>query len=80
MGATVALLEGAGMIVGAPDPSDGRQTILSLTPGARDWVLAGRAAREDWLFRGIRAKLSPREQEQLAATIGLLRRLAESER
>ena len=80
MGATVAALEAAGMIIGAPDPADGRQTILSLTPGARDWVLAGRAAREDWLFRAIRAELAPDEQDQLAVAVGLLQRLADSQR
>src|SRR5246500_2590935 len=32
MGATVASLEGAGPAKGAADPSDGRPTILSLTP------------------------------------------------
>jgi DNA-binding MarR family transcriptional regulator len=31
MGSAVALLEAAGFVSGAPDPSDGRQTILSLT-------------------------------------------------
>src|SRR6201991_5263601 len=32
MGATVAALEAAGMVRGSPNPNDGRQTILSLTP------------------------------------------------
>src|SRR5882672_9778771 len=32
MGATVSVLEEAGLVSGAPDASDGRQTILSLTP------------------------------------------------
>src|ERR1700761_571654 len=31
MGATVAALESAGFVQGSPDPSDGRQTLLSLT-------------------------------------------------
>jgi DNA-binding MarR family transcriptional regulator len=75
MGATVAALEDAGLVRGAPDPADGRQTILALTPAARAMVKANRAAREDWLARTLRARLSPRDQEQLAAALPLLKRL-----
>jgi len=78
MGATVAVLEAAGLVVGAPDPADGRQTILSLTPACVDLVHAARAAREDWLFRSIRANLSHAEQKDLAAGIELLKRIANS--
>src|SRR5689334_7533984 len=35
MGATVAALMEAGYVRGAPDPADGRRTLLSLTPQAR---------------------------------------------
>jgi DNA-binding MarR family transcriptional regulator len=75
MGATVAALEAAGMVKGSPDPNDGRQTILSLTPACVALIKNGRAARTDWLLRNIEAKLSAREQEQLAAAIKLLNRL-----
>src|SRR5690348_15515231 len=36
MGATVAVLKEAGLVSGAPDPTDGRQTVLSLTPACLD--------------------------------------------
>jgi DNA-binding MarR family transcriptional regulator len=75
MGANVSVLEAAGLVSGAPDPADGRQTILSLTAACREWVDAGRAAREDWLFRAIRANLAPEEQEELAGAVKLLKRL-----
>ena len=78
MGATVSALEAAGMVVGSPDPGDGRQTIWSLTPACRRWVASFRAAREDWLFGAIRARLSATEQEALARAIGLLERLADA--
>jgi DNA-binding MarR family transcriptional regulator len=78
MGATVSVLEAAGFVSGTPDPSDGRQTILSLTPECRKWIKASRAAREDWLFRTIRATLTPGEQKDLASAVGLLKRLADS--
>jgi DNA-binding MarR family transcriptional regulator len=77
MGATVATLVSAGLVSGSPDPTDGRQTVLSLTAAARRTFKAIRAAREDWLFRAIRAKLSLREQKTLAAGVGLLKRLVD---
>lgn len=77
MGATVAALEEAGLVSGAPHPADGRQIILSLTATAREWIKASRAAREDWLSQAIRSHLSPAEQEDLAKAAALLRRLVE---
>jgi hypothetical protein len=44
----------------------------------REQIDAGRAAREDWLFRAIRANLTIEEQEQLARAVALLKRLADS--
>ena len=79
MGATVSALQAAGLVSGSPDPKDGRQTTLSLTPRCQEWIKAGRAAREDWLFRAIQSKLSPEEQDQLASAVELMKRLAEGE-
>ena len=76
MGATVAVLQAAGLVAGEPDPADGRQTILSLTHECREMIRAGRAARQDWLFRAIQTRLSPAERRQLETTIDLLKRLA----
>ncbi len=78
MGATVAALEAAGLLQGTPDPADGRQTILALTPACRDLIRAGRAARLDWLSHAIEARLSPAEQQQLADSVVLLAKLFES--
>ena len=77
MGATVAALEEAGLVSGAPHPADGRQIILSLTTAAREWLKASRAAREDWLSQVIRSNLNPNEQEELASAAALLRRIVE---
>ena len=77
MGTVVAALESAGMVQGAPDPRDGRQTILSLTEAFRQRMGDGRAARQDWLSRTIAARLSRREQEQLVAAFVLLQRLVD---
>jgi DNA-binding MarR family transcriptional regulator len=75
MGASVAALEQAGLIKRSPDPSDGRQSILSLTPASRRLIKVYRAAREDWLFRSIRSRLTLSEQRQLAKTMDLIKRL-----
>jgi DNA-binding MarR family transcriptional regulator len=77
MGATVASLEAAGLIKGSPDPADGRQTILSLTPACMALIKSGRAARMDWLLKAIQTKLTPQEQDQLAAAVKLLNRLVD---
>ena len=77
MGAVVAALEGAGLLHGAPDPSDGRQTVLSLTDTCRDWLRKGRAARQDWLAAAVAARLSPQEQDRLLAAMPLLQRLVD---
>jgi DNA-binding MarR family transcriptional regulator len=77
MGAIVAVLEAAGLVGGAPDPADGRRTILYLTPACRAMIRAGRSARHDWLSDAIHTRLSPAEQEQLSAAAVLLRRLLE---
>jgi DNA-binding MarR family transcriptional regulator len=78
MGATVASLEAAGLIVGAADPDDGRRTVLSLTPACIKLVKATRVAREDWLLRAIDAQLSVDEIRRLAAAVALLQRLADA--
>ncbi len=77
MGTVVAMLESAGLVQGAPDPADGRQTVLSLTDACKKRIGEGRAARQDWLFRTIQARLTPTEQDQLAAAITLLQRLVD---
>src|SRR6201996_6912676 len=79
MGATVAGLEALGLVKGAPDARDGRQTILSLTPACRELIRTGRAARQDWLLKAIQSKLSGDEQAQLAFSLRLLGRLVDDE-
>ncbi|HVX78814.1 MAG TPA: MarR family transcriptional regulator [Bradyrhizobium sp.] len=79
MGATIAGLDALGLIKGSPDPKDGRQTILSLTPACRELIRTGRAARHEWLLRAIQTKLSAEEQAQLAFAMHLLNRLVDSD-
>jgi DNA-binding MarR family transcriptional regulator len=77
MSAVVASLEDAGLLSGAPDSNDGRQTLLSLTQKCRKLIQERRTAKQDWLSRTILTKLSAQEQEQLAAALEILARLVE---
>lgn len=77
MSAVVAPLQDAGLVQGAPDPGDGRQTLMSLTPKCLKLLRDGRAAKQDWLTARILQKLSMREQEKLRSALELLARLAD---
>jgi DNA-binding MarR family transcriptional regulator len=77
MSAIVTPLQESGLVIGAPDPSDGRQTLMSLTPKCLKWLQEGRTARQDWLSTTISQKLSVQEQEKLQAALELLKRLIE---
>jgi len=77
MAAVVDVLEAAGLVSGAPDPADGRRTLLSLTEACRTRLREGRAARQDWLTRALQQRFSPQEQDELAAAVQLLGRLAD---
>ena len=77
MAAVVAALEALNLVSGAPHPTDGRQTMLSLTEPCRQRLREGRAARQDWLTRIIRSRLSPLEQAELATSVDLLMRLVD---
>jgi DNA-binding MarR family transcriptional regulator len=78
MGAIVGALEAAGHVDGAPDPEDGRQTLWSLTESCREWLLAGRAAREDWLAHAIEQTIPPAERDALARGLALINRIVEA--
>ena len=77
MSAIVTPLQESGLILGAPDPTDGRQTLISLTPKCLKWIQKSREARQDWLASTISQKLSVREQEKLHDALELLARLVE---
>jgi len=77
MGAIIQGLLQQGFIEAAPDPRDGRQTLLSLTAACRKRIKSNRTARRDWLAQAIQTKLSAAEQKQLAASLEILKRLAD---
>jgi DNA-binding MarR family transcriptional regulator len=77
MSAVVTSLREAGLVSGAPDPSDGRQTLMSLTPKCLKRLREARAARQDWLTMTISRNLSAQEQGKLQRALELLTRLVE---
>lgn len=78
MGATIREFETAGYVTGAPDPNDGRQTLWSVTPVARDLVEAARAARQDWLQATLQKNYTQAERDELTRAVKLLERIFES--
>src|SRR3954447_9602695 len=74
---TFAALEHAGLIRRTPDPGDGRQSLLAVTPAGRKALRAEMAPRDRWLARAMTQALSPDEQRILLDASELMRRLVE---
>ena len=77
MSAVVTPLQKSGLIGGAADPSDGRQTLMSLTPKCLNWLQESRAAKQDWLATIILQRMSIDEQKKLQEALELLARLTQ---
>lgn len=77
MGATMATLEGDGLVESAPDPNDGRQILWTVTDKCRAIVTTARAARQDWLSAAIQENFSSTEQDELSRALKLLQRIVE---
>lgn len=76
MGVTIKALEEARLIERTPDPTDGRQSVLSVSAAAREKFEKSRAIRQDWLTRRIERELDSAEREVLAEALSLLGRIA----
>jgi DNA-binding MarR family transcriptional regulator len=77
MAATVAALEGAGLITRRPDTADRRRVVIEMSEAGRAELAADRRRREGWLAEGIARDLSADERRVLAEAVGLLRRLTD---
>lgn len=76
MGATVAALEGMGIVARKPHPTDGRQMNIALTAKGASMRQKARIAKQTLLAQAI-AKLDAKEQKKLPAVTELIKRLAE---
>ncbi|HEV3357558.1 MAG TPA: MarR family transcriptional regulator [Pseudonocardiaceae bacterium] len=74
MGSTVASLEALGLVRREPHPTDGRQSLISLTDQGNRALGEARAAKQTWLV-GLLGELSAAEQRTVRAGIDLLLRL-----
>jgi DNA-binding MarR family transcriptional regulator len=75
MSMVVSELDAAGLVSGAPHPTDGRRTIISLTDAGWKAIELSRAERQDWLTHAISREFSSAEIRQLVMAMTLLERL-----
>jgi DNA-binding MarR family transcriptional regulator len=78
MARTVSLLVRAGAVDQRADPSDGRKTVLRITPAGLLLLEHERERRVDWLARAIAEELGEEELPALVRATDLLARLARS--
>lgn len=74
----IAALEDMGFVERAAHPTDGRQSIVSLTPAGTAFIRETISAREAWLDRRL-AELSGDEREVLARAAEIIDRMAGNE-
>ena len=78
LGATLAGLEGRGLVQRRPDPEDGRRIMMSLTPAGREMLMDRRTTRTLQFADALAAGFSPAELDQLKSAVPLLERLAQT--
>jgi DNA-binding MarR family transcriptional regulator len=77
MGATLAGLEGRGLVGRQPDPLDGRRVVISITEAGRQVLRDRRDEHTQLLAGALAAGFTPDEVNVLRAAAPLLERLAE---
>jgi DNA-binding MarR family transcriptional regulator len=78
MGATLAALEGRGLVERRPDQQDGRQFVLSLTNLGLQALRSRRYARTEQLAKALSTGFTSSELKQLMEIAPLIERLAQS--
>ncbi|MER6607074.1 MarR family transcriptional regulator [Streptomyces sp. NPDC000927] len=73
---TVGTLESRGLVGRAPDPADGRKSVVSITRTGLEVLTAVRAVKNDWLAEALAAELDDEERRTVAEAAELLDRLA----
>ncbi len=76
MARTVGELADSELLHREPDPSDGRQVLLSLTGRAEGMVRDFQSQRDSWLAAAMLGRLSEEEREMLRVATRLLDRLS----
>lgn len=78
MARSVGELVGRGLVRRAPHPSDGRQTLLQITPQGKRFIARYRQRRDAWLTWAMGEQLTDVERDLLVLAARLLDRLAAS--
>jgi DNA-binding MarR family transcriptional regulator len=76
---SVAGLKATGLLRSAPDPADGRRSLLTLTAEGSIVAAALIESRDAWLVRAIGSAFDAPERAELARAIELLGRLADAD-
>jgi DNA-binding MarR family transcriptional regulator len=74
---TLGALENQGLVERAPDPADGRKSVVSINDAGRTTLDAVRAAKHNWLAEAIAVGLDGDERRTVAEATALLDRLVE---
>lgn len=75
---TLGALEEQGLIARAPDPADGRKSVVSVTDTGRTTLAEVRAAKRNWLAEAVAAELDGAERRTVAEAATLIERLVGS--
>jgi DNA-binding MarR family transcriptional regulator len=78
MGATLAALQGRGLVARRADPEDGRRVVMSMTDAGLEMLRSQRNERVQQLARALATEFTPAELHQLMGAAPLLERLAQS--
>ena len=76
MGSILMALEGLGLVLRTPDPTDKRSLVISLTEAGIQMVQGARRQREERLARALADHFTAEEQQALITALPLLERLA----
>ncbi|HEY3631096.1 MAG TPA: MarR family transcriptional regulator [Jatrophihabitantaceae bacterium] len=74
---TFAALEDEGWLRRLPDPSDGRQCLLTITAAGREVLADEMRPRDEWVATAMERELTTAERDLLVVAARLLERLAE---
>jgi DNA-binding MarR family transcriptional regulator len=77
MAQTIRDLESDGLIARRADPTDGRRTLVDITPEGLGMLEEDRRRRQGWLTEAITSEFTAAERADLVKGVELLRRLGE---
>jgi DNA-binding MarR family transcriptional regulator len=77
MAQTIRDMESDGLIARRADPTDGRRSLVDMTPGGREMLEEDRRRRQGWLTEALASELNADERADLMKAVDLLRRLGE---